>query len=95
MQKFTNPNDPENVQTLAWIQKQASLALETATETISVEELSCNESSCLHATVVIGWSNDANIKYFKIPKPLVFIRKGDIERALKQPIFEKPLHQHL
>jgi hypothetical protein len=94
MQKFINPNDPDNLQTIAWIERQTRLLLETEVGTISVEELSCNEAGCLHATSVICWANDLDIKYFKIPKPLVFIRKRDIEVALKESVIQKPLHQH-
>ncbi len=94
MQKFVNPNDPNNIQTIAWIEKQARILLETEVGTISVEELSCNDSSCIHATSVICWANESNIEYFKISKPLVFIKKRDIEVAMKQSIFQKPLHLH-
>jgi hypothetical protein len=94
MQKFINPNDPNNLQTLAWIERQTRLLLETEVGTISVEELSCNEAGCLQATSVICWANDADIRYFKIFKPLVFIRKRDIEAALKQYVLQKPFHQH-
>ncbi|MEY4937631.1 MAG: hypothetical protein RIS64_3990 [Bacteroidota bacterium] len=94
MQKFINPNDPNNFQTIAWIEKQVRILLETEAGIISIEELSCHDSSCIHATSVICWANELDIQYFKISKPLVFIKKRDIELALKQSIFQKPLHQH-
>jgi hypothetical protein len=94
MQKFINPNDPNNFQTIIWIEKQVRTLLETDLGTISVEELSCNDSSCIHATSVICWANELDIRYFKIFKPLVYIKKRDIEAALKQYVLQKPLHQH-
>ncbi len=95
MQRFINPKDPHNFQTIAWIEKQTRLLLQTEDGTISVEELSCNDSSCLHATTILRWTNESEIRYYKIPKPLVFIQKRDIESSLKQYVLLKPQHLHL
>ena len=95
MNKFTNPNDPENAQLKAvlkrWISEKLTLSSETL---IEIEEHQCTEASCVHAETVFQVKNtEGGYDVYKIAKPLVFIRKWDIE-GMKKSTSKLVLHKH-
>jgi hypothetical protein len=97
MKPFTNPNDPDNVAlkaTLArWV--KAKLTLETET-TVEFTEIACAEPSCVHTETFIEIENlGGNNARFKIAKPLVFIRKWDIDAMKETPrSLDSSIHKH-
>ena len=88
MQKFTNPNDPNNTQlneTLKrWISEKLLLG---DAAVIDIVEHQCRDASCLHAETVFKVKNGGEGSLYKIAKPLVFIRKWDVE-AMKKVSYE-------
>lgn len=105
MNAFKNPLDPENIEIKKAIRKWVNERLKLDdSEHIDIIEHRCTEASCVHAETVISVSNARNTvlasrelgeggTFYKIAKPLVFIRKIDI--ALMQQIGTKPKpHQH-
>ncbi len=88
MQKFTNPNDPHNTQLNAtltrWISEKLHLTDEAV---IGIIEHQCTDTNCLHAETIFQVKNrEEEAMFYKIAKPLVFIRKWDVEGMKK---FEK------
>ena len=88
MTKFTNPNDPNNTQIHSvlkrWISEKLNLNEGTV---IEIEEHGCTEASCVHAETFFHIKNGENTEggasFYKIAKPLVFIRKWDIDGMKK------------
>jgi hypothetical protein len=97
MNVFKNPLDPENIEIKKAIQKWVieRFKLENSVQ-IEIIEHRCTEASCVHAETIITVSSASGTEggaFYKIAKPLVFIRKIDI--ALMQKIEAKPKrHQH-
>ena len=102
MKKFTNPNDPENVQLKStlkrWISEKLVLSQEAV---IEIEEHNCTEVSCVYAETVFTIKNTPDVSgqvegvmdFYKIAKPLVFIRKWDIE-VMKRSTIKLVVHKH-
>jgi hypothetical protein len=88
MQKFINPNDPSNTQLNATLKRWISEKLQLDdTAVIEIQEHQCTDANCLHAETVFKIKNDENTEggneFYKIAKPLVFIRKWDVEGMKK------------
>ena len=62
MKKFTNPNDPENVQLKStlkrWISEKLVLSQEAV---IEIEEHNCTEVSCVYAETVFTIKNTPDV----------------------------------
>jgi hypothetical protein len=87
MKAFINPHDPDNIalkKTLSdWL--KAKLALDDDTE-VSIHEHLCSEPSCVHAETVFRVENGQNTEgplFYKIAKPIVYIRKWDLDAMKK------------
>ena len=94
MTKFTNPLDPENIQIKKAIRQWiiARFKLDESVD-IGIIEHQCTEASCVHAETVISFENTEGREFYKIAKPLVYIRKIDV--ALMQKTSSKNiLHRH-
>ena len=104
MTKFTNPLDPENIQIKKAIRQwvMARFKLDESVE-INIIEHQCTEASCVHAETVISFENTVEERnpeasgkggqFYKIAKPLVYIRKIDV--ALMQKVLTKTVvHRH-
>ncbi len=89
MSSFTNPNDPDGSktrQTLSiWLGQMLDIG---ADETIEITEIACSEASCLHTETVFATNN----AIYRIPKPLVYIRKSDLQKAIAQPTQLRHVH---
>lgn len=93
---FKNPLDPENVQIKAllknWIIQKLQLSDDTP---VSIQEYGCTSAGCVHAetifTISPNWS--ASQEFYKISKPLIFIRKWDMDSLQKINTTHTP-HQH-
>ncbi len=94
MTTFTNPLDPENIEIKKAIRQWVidRFKLDAAVK-IDIVEHQCSEASCVHAETVISIENTEGGKFYKMAKPLVYIRKLDV--ALMQPMLVKTaLHRH-
>jgi NurA-like 5'-3' nuclease len=80
MKKFNNPLDPDDLKIKAAIRLWANdyLAL-TADYQLDILEHQCSDASCLHAETVLKVENTEGSRFFKIAKPLTFVRKIDIQ----------------
>ena len=94
MNAFKNPLDPENIQIKKAIRKWVIDRFKLAESAdIGIVEHNCSEQSCIHAETVISVLNTEGGHFYKIAKPLVFVRKIDV--SLMQPMFVKPqVHRH-
>jgi hypothetical protein len=93
MKAFINPHDPDNTalkKTLTdWL--KTKLALNDDTE-VSVHEHLCSEPSCVHAETVFRTEYNQEISFYKITKPIVYVRKWDLDGLKK---IEMPtVHAH-
>ena len=80
MKKFINPLDPEDLKIKAAIQQWTfDLFKLTDTTTVEITEHLCTEASCVHAETVVKLSDTEGVHFFKIAKPLTFIRKLDVQ----------------
>jgi hypothetical protein len=93
MKAFINPHDPDNTalkKTLSdWL--KTKLALNDNTE-VSIHEHLCSEPSCVHAETVFRTENTEGVTFYKITKPIVYVRKWDLD-ALKK-INAPTVHTH-
>ncbi len=96
MKAFINPHDPDNIalkKTLSdWL--KAKLVLDDDTE-VSIREHLCSEPSCIHAETVFKVENSRNTEgplFYKIAKPIVYIRKWDLDALMK--INAPTVHTH-
>ena len=94
MATFKNPLDPENIQVKKvirqWVIDRFKLDEPVS---IGIVEHQCTEPSCVHAETVISIQNTEGSEFYKIAKPLVFIRKIDI--GIMQKKEEKNIkHRH-
>jgi hypothetical protein len=84
MKAFINPHDPDNIalkKTLTeWL--KTKLALNDDTE-VSIHEHLCSEPSCVHAETVFRTENNQEISFYKITKPIVYVRKWDLDGLKK------------
>lgn len=85
MQKFTNPNDPHNTQLNATLKRWISEKLQlNDVAVIDIIEHQCTDASCLHAETIFQVKNrEGESAFYKIAKPLVFIRKWDVDGMKK------------
>jgi hypothetical protein len=84
MKAFINPHDPNNTalkKTLSdWL--KVKLALDDDTE-VSIHEHLCSEPSCVHAETVFRTENTEGVSFYKIAKPIVYVRKWDLDGLKK------------
>lgn len=78
---FTNPRDPDNKiitnKITEWVLSFESVPKDV---TLQVREVTCNDSSCNHTETHISIEGSTNYKKeLIIRKPLVYIRKWDID----------------
>ncbi|HSZ71897.1 MAG TPA: hypothetical protein VK750_04430 [Cytophagaceae bacterium] len=77
---FVNPNDKENTRLhqliKTWVKDR--LSLEEPLE-IMVSEMKCADPGCPDIDTYITVIRDAHEKKYRIAKPLVYVRKWDIE----------------
>ena len=94
MKKFNNPLDPDDLKIRAAIKQWAIdfLELETSIEIEIIEHL-CTEASCVHAETVLKIENTEGSSFFKIAKPLTFIRKLDVQN-MKKMSSSNNVHRH-
>ena len=99
MSHFTNPNDPENVQlkiTLSnWVCEYYKTHYPDTEpfDAIDIVEYNCPDPGCLHAESLIEIRVGVVYHFFRIAKPLVYIRKGDIS-SMKETQWGMPNHKH-
>ncbi len=97
MTTFSNPLDPQNerlfITLTQWLKEKFAFSNEAILE---FNELKCAESSCIHheTAIKVTEPHQPNAPYFfKIAKPLIYIRRWDID-ALK-PLPSAPVgHTH-
>ncbi|MBL7818331.1 MAG: hypothetical protein JNL70_25185 [Saprospiraceae bacterium] len=79
MSKFKNPLDPDNSQIKQairkWIREQMSL---DEAITIDISEHNCSETNCVYAETMISVDDTEGVRFYKIAKPLIYVRKLDI-----------------
>jgi hypothetical protein len=94
MKKFINPLDPEDLNIKAAITKWAFdyLKFDDSAQLDIIEHL-CSDASCLHAETVLKVENTEGVHFYKIPKPLTFIRKIDVQNIKKMEVSKTP-HNH-
>ncbi len=91
MKKFNNPLDPDDVNIKLAIKKWTVELLKlNADSDIEIIENLCAESSCIYAETLIkventdlSRDNREGSLFFKITKPLTFIRKLDVQNMVK------------
>jgi hypothetical protein len=80
MQKFINPNDENGEKTREtlrrWVVERLKL---TNVDSVVIQEHVCTDPGCLHAETVFKVENTEGVALYKIAKPLVYVRKWDIE----------------
>lgn len=81
--QFKNPLDPQNIEVSKAIKQWTKSYLQLSDNTtITITELNCCGENCPHIeTVITIWTEKAQV--FKIPKPLVYVRKYDVEKSLQ------------
>ncbi len=107
---FFNPLNPDNSAQIAAIQQWFALFWAKKTdgywggaisdENLKIETQHCGESSCLYTeTLLIFTEKNENemekIHYFRIEKPLVFIRKYDFDALQSIDSPHVGAHRHL
>jgi hypothetical protein len=94
MNRFTNPFDPDNTKIKAALRQWAlaHLQLEDTTP-VDIIEHTCSEPNCVHAETVISVGDTEGGRFFKISKPLVYIRKWDVPHW-KEISHQQVTHQH-
>ena len=101
---FQNPNDPDNSQIksairqwlLAYLEKEQKENANVAEKNqyrIDINEFRCSDSGCLHTETILTVVSSENQRFFKIAKPLVFIRKWDFQQ-LTEVQSNSSGHQH-
>jgi hypothetical protein len=94
MKKFSNPLDPDDINIKSAIKKWTFDLLKlNADSDIEIIENLCSEASCLHTETVIKVQNTEGSRFYKITKPLTFIRKLDVQN-MKQIKEVMSTHKH-
>jgi hypothetical protein len=77
---FVNPNDTGNAKLYALIGQwvRARFALDDQAE-ISVSEIKCTDPGCPDIDTYIYVKTEQGLKKYRIAKPLVYVRKWDID----------------
>ena len=94
MKKFSNPLDPDDINIKSAIKKWTIDLLKlNADSDIEIIENLCAEASCVYADTVIKVQNTEGSHFFKITKPLTFIRKLDVQNMteIKE---QMSMHKH-
>lgn len=103
MNVFKNPLDPDNLKAKDLLKKWLSTKLKLGeTAHIEITEYQCADPGCLHAETVFKVSDLPNtpermtegLKIYKIAKPLVFIRRLDIDAIVQGTDSKKAVHKH-
>ena len=82
--RFQNPNDPDNILLMQTLKKWLIQKFSDCTESdIHITELACTDPHCVHTETLFTITKNAEKQHYKVAKPLVYIRKWDIE-ALKR-----------
>jgi hypothetical protein len=93
MKAFINPHDPDNIELKKiltnWLKEKLALNDDTK---VSIHEHLCSEPNCIHAETVFRTENTEGVSFYKITKPIVYIRKWDLD-ALKK-IHAPTVHTH-
>jgi hypothetical protein len=80
MQKFINPNDKSGEKTRETLRRWVAERLKLPDiDSVVIQEHVCSDSSCLHAETVFSVQNTEGVALYKVAKPLVYVRKWDIE----------------
>jgi len=69
-----------NILIKEWVTKKFNLSAETV---IMVTEINCFEPNCPDKETVIALLEQGNIQKFSIRKPLLYVRKSDIDNLKK------------
>jgi hypothetical protein len=84
MKAFINPHDPDNtalkITLTNWLKVKLTLNDDT---TVSIHEHLCSEPSCVHAETVFRTENNQEVSFYKITKPIVYVRKWDLDGLKK------------
>jgi hypothetical protein len=83
---FKNPNDPDNhiitAKVQEWVKDKMTIPEGTI---IEIQELNCSDPGCMDKETRIFLSfKDNTRKQFRIHKPLVYIRKRDVDQLMKE-----------
>jgi hypothetical protein len=94
MKKFINPLDPNDLNIKAAIVKWTFdyLKLDDAAQIDIIEHI-CSNASCLHAETSLKVENWEGVHFYKIAKPLTFIRKMDVQ-SMKKMVSTTTLHAY-
>jgi hypothetical protein len=80
MKKFHNPLDPDDINIKSAIKKWTIDLLKlNADSEIEITENLCSEASCVYAETVVKVVYTEGSLFYKITKPLTFIRKLDVQ----------------
>ena len=81
--QFKNPLDPQNIAVSKAIKQWTKSYLQLSDDiTITITELNCCGETCPHIeTAITIWTDKPTV--FKIQKPLVYVRKYDVEKSLQ------------
>jgi hypothetical protein len=80
MKKFNNPLDPDDINIKSAIKKWTIDLLKlNADSDIEITENLCSEASCVYAETLLKVQNTEGSSFYKITKPLTFIRKLDVQ----------------
>jgi len=85
MTTFKNPHDPENIVIISkvkeWVREKWSLPTDVL---IQVLELNCMDPGCMdkETRIVLTQVDQPSVQY-RVHKPLVYVRKHDIDQLKK------------
>ncbi len=105
MNTFKNPLDPDNIKTKMLLKQWVAIKLKLNPDTVvEITENQCSDATCLHAETIFhifdayteggDTISDAKAKLYKIAKPLVFIRKWDMEHIQSISNSSYTRHKH-
>ncbi len=86
MAEFKNPNDPENINLISTLDVLIrEMIAPKNPKTIRISEIDCADPGCVDkATKIELIESNATAFVYTIHKPLVFVRKQDLEKALQK-----------
>ena len=104
MNQFKNPLDPDNLKAKDLLKKWLSAKLKLGDKAhIEITEYQCADPGCLHAETVFHvfeslntpeGINEGGSRAYKIAKPLVFIRRLDIDTITQVTESKNVVHKH-
>lgn len=85
MATFKNPNDPDNLIIIGKIQEWVRSAMKLeAKVSVEIIEVDCADPGCMDKeTRIIVGDVEGERKQYRIHKPLVFVRKPDVDYLIK------------